>query len=83
MGDCGRVCATNAPRADNGRVWKKKRVNEGLKGLFGSDRPGSSSPSWPLTSLLIAGLLTLLLFLVLPQQLWLLVLELYVGHVHL
>ena len=32
---------------------------------------------------LSTGLLTLLLFLVLPQQLWLLVLELYVGHVHL
>lgn len=45
--------------------------------------PSASSPSWPSTSFFFAALLALRLLLALPQQLWVLVLALYVRHVHL
>lgn len=54
MGDAGRVCATNATRADTGRVLQKKRVNERDSGVcldsmgrvlphLAGPRPASSS----------------------------------------
>ena len=56
---------------------------EGPRALFGAAGPGASSPSWPPTSFLFVALLTLLLLLAVPQRLWLLVLALCEGYVHL
>lgn len=56
---------------------------EGPRALFGPTGPGAASPSWPPTSFLLVALLALPLLLAVSQRLWLLVLALCMGYVHL